>query len=104
MWTKHYRYKWSPIAVRELKTVLNDEKSVPFREKVLDSFIELKSSNHLATCFTDYITQAADRTFEQNMSKSLTSRRGPSWNDSECHQLRIEAIRAGEIRTLTIII
>ena len=64
MWTNHCRYKWSPVAVRELKTVLNDEKSVLFREKVLDSFIELKSSNDFF-CFTNYITQAADRTFEK---------------------------------------
>ena len=30
------------------------------------------------------------------MSKSLTSRKGPGWYDSECRQLRSEAIRAGE--------
>ena len=77
IWTKHYRYKRSAIALRELKTILIDEKSAPFREKMLDSFIELKSRNELATCFTDYITQAADRTLEKNMSKSLTSRKGP---------------------------
>ena len=48
-----------------------------------------------------YITQAADRLFEEkNTAKPLTSRRGPGWYDNECRQLRSEAIKASE-RTIT---
>ena len=96
MWTRHHRCRWSPLNVRELKNILNDEISMPFREQIFKSFINMKSSNDLAICLTNYITQAADRLFERNTSKPLTSKRGPGWYDNECRQLRSEAIKAGE--------
>ena len=94
-WSPIYKYVWSRDTTGLLNGVLKDELSKFYQSKFIEAVTEQHSLQEIAQNFTEYFSQACQRTF--GMKRVNVRRRpGPLWFDAECKQGRIPAIQASE--------
>ena len=94
-WIHHKKYLWSTSDLQTLKHVLCDNQSSQYRQNLINALVELEDTNHIASRFNDYVTQAVDRVCRISTPANRVKRNGAPWFDKVCREKRSLAIQAG---------
>ena len=88
-WTSIYKYSWKKDDLPILKTNIQDDESMMYRDLFRNSMYELTNVQNVTRVFSEYVSQACNRTFCTKKVKPQLSKK-PDWFDGECASKRRE--------------
>ena len=88
-WSPMYKYSWKKDDLPTLKTNIQDEESMMYKNLFRNSIYELTDVYNVTRLFSEYVSQACNRTFSTKKIKVNTTKK-TDWFDGECASKRRE--------------
>ena len=95
-WSPMYKYSWEKDDLPTLKTKIVDEESLMYKDLFRNSIYELTNVQNVTRLFSEYVSQACNRTFSTKKVKVNRSKK-PDWFDGECASKRRELKSANRV-------